>query len=51
VPPAHLALAQLGLGEIEAALASLQQARAECDPMITLVGVDPRFALLRRANM
>jgi len=43
VPPYHAALAHLGLGDLDAAFASLEQAVVDCDPALTNLAVEPRF--------
>jgi tetratricopeptide (TPR) repeat protein len=48
LPPFHFALAHLGLEDADAAFAALEQARADNDPALAYLIVDPRFAPLRR---
>ena len=48
VPPYHLALAQVGLGDRDAAFALLARASIERDPALMNVCVEPRFEPLRR---
>jgi TolB-like protein/tetratricopeptide (TPR) repeat protein len=43
VPPYHLALAYVGLGDVDAAYAALDQAWLDRDPLIANVAVEPRF--------
>jgi tetratricopeptide (TPR) repeat protein len=43
----HVALAQVGLGDANGALASLDRASSERDPALIGTGVDPRFQPLR----
>lgn len=43
----HLALAHLGLGRVDDALALLKTASDECDPSLTNLAVEPRFESLR----
>jgi len=47
VPALHLALAHVGLGEPDAAFALLEQACEERDPMLLMLGGDPRFDPIR----
>jgi TolB-like protein len=47
VPGYHLALAQVGLGDRDAAFARLARACAERDPSLMNVAVEPRFEPLR----
>jgi len=47
LPPYHLALVHVGLGDIDSAFASLQTATVDCDPALPNVAVEPRFAPLR----
>ncbi len=47
LPSYHLALAYTGLGDSDAAFASLDQACADRDPVIANIAVEPRFAPLR----
>ena len=47
VPPFHLALAYIGLGQIEEAFAALDQAWLDRDPAFAALGADPRFAPLK----
>jgi TolB-like protein/Flp pilus assembly protein TadD len=44
VAPYYLALVHHGLGDDDAASRALAQADEDCDPMVTNLGVDPRFA-------
>ena len=46
VPPYHLAVAYAGLGEIDAAIESLDQAIVDRDPMVATLAIDPRLAPL-----
>ncbi len=46
-PPYHLALAQVGLGELDAAFAALEDAWTDGDPALAYIAVDPRFELVR----
>ncbi|MCM3880072.1 MAG: winged helix-turn-helix domain-containing protein [Vicinamibacterales bacterium] len=48
VPPYHLAIAQVGLGNRDIAFDLLKKASAERDPALTSIGVDPRLEPLRR---
>jgi TolB-like protein/Tfp pilus assembly protein PilF len=45
--PYHLAIAHMGLGDVEAACAALQTAIDQKDPAITYLAVEPRFTPLR----
>ena len=47
VSPYHLALAHAGVGNLDAAFASLDQAWLDRDPALSNVHVDPRFEPLR----
>jgi TolB-like protein/tetratricopeptide (TPR) repeat protein len=47
VPPFHVALAHVGLGNLEAAFQALDQAAEDRDPALATVAVDPRFEPLR----
>jgi TolB-like protein/DNA-binding winged helix-turn-helix (wHTH) protein/Flp pilus assembly protein TadD len=47
VPAYHLALAQIGLGHVDRAIALLQEACEERDPALINLGLDPRFDPLR----
>jgi TolB-like protein/Tfp pilus assembly protein PilF len=47
VPSYHLALAYVGLGETDAALASLEQAIVERDPAVINLAADPRLEPVR----
>jgi TolB-like protein/lipoprotein NlpI len=47
VPPFHVALAHIGLGETDAAFDALARAAEDRDPLLPNVAVDPRFAPLR----
>jgi TolB-like protein/Tfp pilus assembly protein PilF len=47
VPPYHLAIAHTGLGDLDAAFATLDRAIDDRDPVLPNAGVDPRFAPLR----
>jgi adenylate cyclase len=47
VPPYHAALAHVGLGDQDAAFASLEQAVVDCDPALTNIAVEPRFEPIR----
>jgi hypothetical protein len=48
VPAYHLALAQVGLGNRDAAFALLARAASDRDPALINVAVEPRIAPLRR---
>jgi TolB-like protein/tetratricopeptide (TPR) repeat protein len=48
VPPFHLALAYVALGEMDEAFAALDQAWLDRDPALPVVGIDPRFEPLRK---
>ena len=48
VPSFHVALTHVGLGEIDAAFALLDQACEERDPMLLMVAGDPRYEPLRK---
>ena len=45
--PVHFGLAYVGLGEIDAAFAVLEQAVADADPALAHLAVEPRFEPLR----
>jgi TolB-like protein/Tfp pilus assembly protein PilF len=47
VSPYHSALAQLGAGDPDTALSSLEQALERCDPALVNLGAEPRFQQLR----
>jgi TolB-like protein/Tfp pilus assembly protein PilF len=47
VPAFHLALAHLGLGDVDASFALLQRAAEDRDPVLPHIAIDPRFAPLR----
>jgi TolB-like protein/Tfp pilus assembly protein PilF len=47
VPPFHLAVALVGLGDVDGAFAALDRAAEDRDPAVASVGVDPRFEPLR----
>ena len=47
VPSYHVALAHVGLGDVDAAFAALEQATVDCDPSLPSVAVEPRFEPLR----
>jgi TolB-like protein/tetratricopeptide (TPR) repeat protein len=47
VPAYHIALAQVGLGDLDAAFAALARACKERDPSLMNLQVEPRFDLLR----
>lgn len=47
VSPYHSALAYVGVGAADQALAALEQAAEQCDPALAYVVVEPRFAPLR----
>jgi TolB-like protein/Tfp pilus assembly protein PilF len=47
VPPYHAALAHIGLGDMAAAFASLDQAVDDSDPALTNLAVEPRFKSVR----
>jgi TolB-like protein/Flp pilus assembly protein TadD len=47
LPPYHLALAQLGLGDTDAAFAALEDAWTDGDPALAYIAVEPRFEPLR----
>ena len=49
VPPVHLALVHLGLGEHEGALDALEQAVDERDVRLTFLAIEPRWAPLLNA--
>jgi Flp pilus assembly protein TadD len=42
-----VALAHVGLGDADAAFASLERATADCDPALAFVAVEPRFEPVR----
>jgi TolB-like protein/Tfp pilus assembly protein PilF len=48
VPPYHMALAQVGLGNRDEAFAQLERASLDRDPALMNVAVEPRFEPLRR---
>jgi tetratricopeptide (TPR) repeat protein len=48
VPPFHVALTQVALGNIDAAFEALERAAEDRDPGLANVAVDPRFAPLRQ---
>ena len=43
----HLALALVGVGDLDAVFAALEQAVVDSDPALAYLGVEPRFDLLR----
>jgi TolB-like protein/lipoprotein NlpI len=45
--PYHLAIAQVGLGDVDEAFASLEKATVEGDPALGCIAVEPRFEPLR----
>jgi tetratricopeptide (TPR) repeat protein len=45
--PFHLALARVGLGNVDGAFAALEQAVADADPALAYLAVEPRLAPLR----
>jgi len=47
LPPYHLALVHVGLGDLDSAFAALQDATVECDPALANLAVEPRFQPLR----
>lgn len=47
VSPYHLAVARVGLGQIDAAFDCLMQAYVDRDPMIAFLAIEPRFDPLR----
>jgi len=47
VPAYHLALAYIGLDDVDKAFELLERAYAECDPVLPGVSVEPRFDPLR----
>ena len=47
VPPFHMALAYLGLGQIDDAFAALDQAWLDRDPAFACIDADPRYQPLR----
>jgi tetratricopeptide (TPR) repeat protein len=47
VPPFHLALAYTGLGDIDEAFASLDQAWLDRDPAMAMIDAEPRFEPIR----
>jgi len=47
VPPLHIALAYVGLGDADAAFAALDRAADDRDPVLPTIDVDPRFTALR----
>lgn len=47
VPPFHVAIAQIGLGDRDAAFAALEQAFEDRDPSAVNLTVDPRFEPIR----
>jgi TolB-like protein/DNA-binding winged helix-turn-helix (wHTH) protein len=47
VPPFHLALAYLGLGDVDTSFALIERAAEDRDPMLPHIAIDPRFAPLR----
>jgi TolB-like protein/Flp pilus assembly protein TadD len=47
VSPYYLALASVGLGDLDAAFAALDQAWLDRDPALALITVEPRFAPIR----
>jgi hypothetical protein len=47
VSPYHLALAYLGVGDVEKTFELLERASRERDPALAVVTVEPRFDVLR----
>ena len=47
VPPFHVALAHVGLGDLDGAFGALARACDDREPSIANVAIDPRFATLR----
>jgi TolB-like protein/Tfp pilus assembly protein PilF len=47
LPPYHLALVHVGLGDADRAFAALEQATVDADPALGYLNVDPRFAPIR----
>ena len=47
VPAYHLALAQVGIGDRDAAFAALEQATIDADPALTNLAMEPRFDPIR----
>ena len=47
VPSYHVALAHVGLNDLDAAFAALEQATVECDPALVNLAVEPRFEPIR----
>jgi len=47
LPPYHLALVHVGLGDADRAFAALEQATVDADPALGCVAVDPRFEPVR----
>jgi hypothetical protein len=47
LPQYHLAMAHVGLGDMDAAFAALERATIDADPALVNIAVEPRFAPLR----
>jgi TolB-like protein/tetratricopeptide (TPR) repeat protein len=47
ISPFHLALARVGLGDMDGAFAALEQAVADADPALLYLAVEPRFEPIR----
>jgi TolB-like protein/tetratricopeptide (TPR) repeat protein len=45
--PVHLAIAHVGLGEVDTAFAALEQAVADADPALAYLAAEPRFGPLQ----
>jgi tetratricopeptide (TPR) repeat protein len=45
--PVHLAIAHVGLGEVDTAFAALEQAVADADPALAFLAAEPRFGPLQ----
>ena len=43
----HVAIAHVGLGDIDAAFTALEKAVVDCDPALVYLNVEPRFAAVR----
>jgi hypothetical protein len=50
IPSYHLALVQVGLGDVDAVFAALERACGEGDPALTNLTVDPRLRPIRSDN-
>ena len=48
ISPYHLAVAHVGLGELDSAFAALERATVDADPALAYVAVEPRFEPLRQ---